>query len=234
MSITPVTAAALATRANKPFQQFGQANDAYTANGATGCTHTVLQYLAWLVKKRWYTHDEISRMVGYPNQSKIALSRRRGLYPSEVGSFLRKAGLPYAVQYNLSAYKVLQISNALGPVGFGHHYAWVPEWYEYTYRGVKADGKPNGFAHPLRRAGKTQLTGWAGAHFGACLGWDPHLAVDKPRVFIWEPNHGSSARPEKPSHDLIRSGQFRALYESYNKALGRAPYAVVPTKKIGG
>lgn len=223
---------AIRKREQRPSQQFGQANDAYTANGATGCTHTVLQWLAWYIKGRWYTHDEISKMVGYPNQSKIAVSKQRGLYPSEVSSFLRRAGLPYVVRFGLTNQQVLQIANKLGPVGFGHHYGWVPEWQGYRYGGVVADGRPNGFAAPSGKAGKTQLTGWAGAHFGLLLGYNSTDPVTAKRVYYWEPNHNSGSRPEDPPYDRCTTPQWKALYNSYHDVLGRSLYAIVPTKAI--
>lgn len=227
----PITNKARLLRIAKPFQQFGQANDAYTANGATGCTHTVLQFLALLWTNRWYTHDQISQMVGYPNQSRVAISQRRGLRPEEVKTFIAKAKLPYAVVFNWDLAKIIAAST-LGPVGIAHAYSWVPEWMGFRISGLVSDGKPNGFASPHGRAGKTQLVGFTGAHMGCFIGrgLDPTGKISL-RLF-WEPNHASPARPEKPPYDVISPVQFAAVYDSYKSVLNRDLYALVPTRAL--
>lgn len=225
LSLRPLKA--LAARRQNPFQQFGQANDIFTANGSTGCTHTVLQFLALLWNGDWYTHDELSRLVGYPNQSRYGAAYRRGLRPSEVQTFLKRAGLPYRVALSLTSSQVIT-ATSMGPVGFGHAYSYWPEWKGYRYAGITADGRPNGFALPSGKAGKTQLSGFTGAHFGLLIGRDS--AAD--RVYAWEPNHGSPARDERPPYDQMTTAQFRAVYDSYARRLGRTPYAVVPTKYL--
>ena len=72
---------------------------------------------------------------------------------------------------------------------------------------------------------------WAGAHFGLLLGvaTDPKL---KDWVYAWEPNHGSPARPEKPSMDVMYIEQFNKVYYSYTEALGRSLYAIIPTRTL--
>jgi hypothetical protein len=216
----------LARRA-KPSQQFGQTDDESTFNGSSGCTHTVLQWLAWRVKGRWYSHDEVSRLAGYPSAANNP--RRRGLYPSEVQRFCDRVGLPYRIKFGMTALAVARASK-LGPVGFGHAYSWWPEWKGYRYGRITADGKPNGYATPTGKAGRTQLAGFTGAHFGMLLGYatDP----DGPDLYYaWEPNHGSPVRPERPPYDRMTYEQFRRVYESYLKVLNRATYALVPTKE---
>lgn len=216
-------------RRARPSQQFGQAGDYTTFNGATGCTHTVLQWLVWLWKGKWVTQDAISKVAGYPVPGHN--SARRGLRPYEVEKVVAHYGLPYEIKFGLTAYQVLELAKDRGPVGFGHAYSWWPEWKGYRYAGITADGKPNGFATPLRKAGKTQLSGFTGAHFGVILG----VATDPSGpdlVYAWEPNHGSSARPEKPPYDRMYVDQFGKVFDSYSKALGRVSYALVPTKRL--
>lgn len=208
-------------------QQFGQAGDESTYNGATGCTHTVLQWLAYLWLNKKYTQNQISNITGYPWPSRNP--KRRGLNYTEVQRFCSYTGLPYRVQLGLSAPQVAEASRK-GPVAFGHKYGWWPDWYKYRLGGSATDGRPNGFASPRGEAGKTQST-WDGAHFGLLLGVarDPNA----PDVFYcWEPNHGSPARPEKPAYDKLTSQQFVNVYNSYQKSLGRTPYALVPTKTL--
>jgi hypothetical protein len=218
------TQKAMKLRTDRPFQQFGQTDDESTRNGANGCTHTVLQYLALLWRGRWYSQDQVSSLAGFPGGN-------RGLYPSEVQRFCDRAGIPYRVTHNLTALSVLKLSER-GPVGFGHAYSHWPEWYGFRYGTIIADGRPNGYAGPLRAAGKTQLSGFTGAHFGLVLGWDPSKTVTTRRVVAWEPNHDSPARPENPPYDQMTSGQFRIVYESYERVLRRTPYALVPTRNL--
>lgn len=220
---------ALNLRKAKPFQQFGQAYDVYTANGATGCTHTICQFIALLWTGRMYTHDQISRMVGCPNQSNVSSRYRRGLRYSEVQAFFRAIGAPYVVKLDLAPSAVISAS-VNGPVLFGETYSWHPEWKGFRYGTITADGKPNGFASPSGKAGKTQLSGFTGAHAGALLGvGDPGTG----RVaYVMEPNHGSPSRPEKPPYDVMSMAQWTLAYTSYKRILGRAYYAVIPTKAL--
>jgi len=229
MSYSARTAKAMANRRARRSQQFGQANDGSTQNGSNGCTHTVLQWLAWLWLKKWYTHDQVSKLAGYP------YGANRGLRPSEVQRFCKAAGLPYVVKYRLTAQQILDTANNWGPVGFGHSYSYWPELYGYTYQGVKADGHPNGYGSPKGDRGRTQLRGFVppnDAHFGAVLGYDPAKPSTAVRCAAWEPNHGSPSRSETPPYDFMTTGQLLHVYESYEKVLGRTLYALVPTRRL--
>lgn len=216
---------AILARRKKPSQQFGQTGDVSTFGGATGCTHTILQWLIWEQKGRWYSHDDISRVAGYPWPANNR--RMRGFMPSEVQRVVNTFGLPYKIVFGWDALRVARASK-LGTVGFGHMYGYWPEWKGKTYQGVKADGTPNGYATPDRRAGRTQLRGFErGAHFGALFGYatDPN---GPDLYYAWEPNHGSPARPEKPPYDRMTYGQFEKVYDSYRTQLKRTAYALVP------
>lgn len=231
MGLSASAQKAIALRQRRPYQQFGQSGDTFTANGSTGCTHTVLQFLAELWGKGFYTHDQISRIAGYPNQSLVGnLANRRGLRPSEVQAFCDRIGLPYQVRLGLTPAAVLAAAQT-APVGFGHVYGWVPEWKGFRYAGRVADGQPNGFAQPLGKAGKTQLTGFErGAHFACVLG--AGQGATSYQVYVQEPNHGSVSRPEKPPYDIYSKTQFERLYTSYQRVLGRTPYALVATRSL--
>ena len=230
MGLSTSAQKAIALRIRRPYQQFGQNADLTTAGGATGCTHTCLQFLAELWGKGFYTHDQISRIAGYPSQASVAPSSRRGMRPSEVQAFCDRIGLPYKVRLGLTPTQVLAAAQ-LAPVGFGHVYGWVPEWKGYRYAGITADGRPNGFAAPSSKAGKTQLTGFErGAHFAVVLG--AGQGATSYQVYAMEPNHGSASRPEKPPYDIYTLAQFNALYTSYQRVLGRTPYALVATRPL--
>jgi hypothetical protein len=228
MAYTARTLKAMENRKARRSQQFGQPYDGSVQNGARGCTHTVLQWLAWLWKKKWYTLDQVSRLAGYP------YGANRGLRPSEVTRFCKAVGLPYVVNYDRSAQWILDRANAYGPVGFGHSYSYWPERKNYTYGGVHSDGRPNGYASPDGR-GRTQLKGFVppnDAHFGVVLGYDKARPSTSVRCAAWEPNHGSPSRPETPPYDFMTTGQLLHTYESYKKVLGRTLYALVPTKGL--
>lgn len=232
MSYPDRTERAMARRRGRPFQQFGQPDDASTFGGATACTHTVLQFLATLWLGKWYSHDQVSKLAGYPSAANNPT--RRGLRPSEVQRFCDAVKLPYVVKLNMSAFDMLEVSRR-GPIGFGHSYSTWPEWYGFHYAGRVADGSPNGYARPFKAAGRTQLAGFVppnDAHFGLLLGWDKTASSGAARVVAWEPNHGSGARPEKPPYDLMTSAQFRKVFESYQKVLHRTPYALIPTRYL--
>lgn len=204
-------------------QQFGQSADGLVGNGATACTDTVLQWLIFLWKGKWVTLNDIRRVSGGPT------SGDKGLTAPQVQKVINAYGLPYRIAYDLSAKQVRDASK-LGPVGFGHRYSWWPDWKGYRNGGVASDGKPNGYAQPLGKAGHTQKT-WDGAHFGLLLG--VATSPDLPdKVYAWEPNHGSPARPEKPDYDIMSVAQFDRVYNSYKKSLGRRAYAIVPTQLL--
>lgn len=210
---------ALAKRNAKPFQQWGQSNDARTRNGKTGCTDTVLQFLALLWTGRMPTHDEIRTVAG------VSGAPDRGLRPTEVQKVCDHYGLPYRVVTDITADEVLTLSKR-GPVGFGHEYSYWPEQRGAVYGNRHADGKRNGYAQPKGRPGATQLDAVI-AHFGLVMG-----VSSFGNVFTWEPNHGSPARPERPPYDVMEKSQFRRLFDSYQDALGRSPYALVPTRSL--
>lgn len=219
---------AILKRRAKPSQQFGQADDYYTFGGATGCTHVVLQWLIWLWKGKWVSQDALSKIAGYPLPGRNPY--KRGLRPSEVQRIVDHFALPYQIKFGLTAAEVRRASER-GPVGFAMAYSHYPEWKGYRYGGLVADGRPNGFASPLGKAGKSQLSGFTGAHFGLLLG----VAVDPSgpdKVYSWEPNHGSAARPEKPPYDIMNVAQFDKVFDSYRTQLGRSTYALIPTKAL--
>jgi hypothetical protein len=229
LTYPPQLRKAMILRRKWPVQQFGQANDSSVYGGATACTHVILQSLIYLWKGRKVTIDDISRAALYPWPA--GNPGKRGLRPVEVQRVITHYGLPYQIKFGLTAAQVLTEAKK-GPVGFGHTYGWWPEWKGYRYGGTYADGRPNGYATPTGKAGRTQLTGFNnGAHFGLVLG----VAVDDQNpdlVYAFEPNHGSLSRPEKPPYDRMTRRQLTVVYDSYTKVLGRSPYAIVPTKTL--
>lgn len=211
-------------RRHPELQQFGQKDDSLTNNGASGCTDLCFQALClgWFgMSKGHYTQNEIRGLAGRGYET-----RTRGLFnPSEVQRVIDKTGLPYAIRYDWDWERLLDLVNARGPAIIGVQYAYQPEKRNYSYAGTRSDGKPNGYAE---KNGKTQLTGFTGAHAEILVGRRLISGGPDP-VFVKDPNHGSLARPERPSFDQISIPEFKKLYESYG-SLGRDLFAVVPTK----
>ena len=205
---------------NRNLQQFGQSDDESTFNGATGCTHTVLQRLVKAKTGVYYSHDRISSIAGYPTAANNP--GRRGMYPSEVQRVVNHFGLPYRYKSNPTWTEIVD-GMKRGPVLVGIIYGYWPEWVGYKYGGTKADGKPGGYAY---RNGKTQLTGFEkGRHAVLFLG---RKTVDGVwRIIANEPNHGSSSRPEKPDWDVVRSAYARRAWEQFSTSGTR--FAWLPT-----
>lgn len=180
------------------------------------------------------TMDDIVR-AGVPIADRDELVTR-GLLFSEMERAAEVLGLPYVGRRDLSAEQVLQIAKHLGPVIFVCKYTYWPEWKGYVYYDVEADAKPNGFARPWGQAGRNQVFGFDGGHYGVVLSskWrrKPESHTD---VWLRDPNHASVVRPEKPHYDIVRGGQFERLYESARlTTLSRQPWALVPTVALGG
>lgn len=206
-------------------QQFGQPNSSLTTNGATGCTDTILQWLIWRTKGKWVSQNRIRNVAGIYRIVYGANGERRGLRPDEVQRVLTYYQLPYKIVRGWSALQVARASR-LGLVGFGHMYPWWPEWRGYRYGNVRADGHPNGYATPTGHAGRTQLSGFYGRHFGMLFGYA--TSPTEPDLYYgWEPNHGSAVRPERPPYDRMTFTQFARAYDSYQKVGGQTRYAIV-------
>lgn len=212
-------------RNNPNLQQFGQSGDYTTFNGATGCTHTILQRLIKAKTGSYVTHDTISRIASYPSPS--ANPNKRGLYSggsdNEVGRVIAYYRLPYKIVFGWS-WSSIQSRFSMGPVMLGVRYGYWPEDYGYVYHDVKADGRPGGYAI---RGGKTQLYGFeTGYHAVLALGT---LSVKGSlHAYANEPNHGSPARPEKPPYDEMLASQMARAYAMYGST-GRSLLAWVPT-----
>jgi hypothetical protein len=237
MSAKPRLDKAIAlAKAHPEIQQFGQANDDWVWGGATACTHTCCQFLARLWKGRSLTLNQINALAGMPHNARSANGQPRGMNNTELARFIAAVGLPYVIRFGLSFETILSYSNR-GPVLIAVRYGSTPKWKGFTYHGVVADGKPNGFARPTSHAGKTQLSGFEnGRHADLVLGYLPvkDASGKVVRYDEWrkEPNHGSPARPEKPPFDVITTAQGKREYEDYSRLLGNKAYAAIPTKNL--
>lgn len=220
-----------------PIQQFGQANDARAHNGATACTDTIIQVIhrGW-TGARLLTIDRIRDLAGYTDAQ---YRERSGLTAAQVQRAMDRLSLPYRVRSAtspFSASEAMRRANTHGPVLVGIPYGWWPEWRGFRYGTIVADGRPNGYATPPGAAGRTQLSGFTGAHAALLLGYSVTRARDgtvtgRP-TYVKEPNHGSPVRPERPPFDVVTSGQFRRAYDAFGSVLGRRPYAVYPLERF--
>jgi hypothetical protein len=214
--------------------QFGQGDDETTFNGATGCTHVMLQSLIFAKTSHMYSQDEISAIARYPDAAQN--HERRGLrwggLDNEVGRVVDHFNLPYELWFprgpltDAQKKKLLQAAE-LGPIMISVHYGNYPEWLHYNYNGVPTDGRPNGYA---RLHGKTQTYGFYGPHAALFLGW----YWNKGRTFrianMKEPNHGSASRPELPSIDKIKVSQLWVAANAIRTIDGRSISVLLPKR----
>jgi hypothetical protein len=215
-------------------QQFGQINDDAVFDGRTACTHTCWQIIAALWTGRLYSLNKINSLAGMPYQARNADGEPRGMRHSESQTVVRRLGLPYTLVLDKS-WEELQVLQQRGPIIYSVRYGSEPDQLGYVSRaGIKADGKPNGYAS---RGGKTQMTGFEnGAH--AVLGglaryaFEPASSGATPVRHIEElrrdPNHGNAARPERPPYDIITPAQAGREYDDYRDVLNRTRFAWVP------
>jgi hypothetical protein len=222
-------------RDNTKLQQFGQGDDQSTFNGATGCTHTCLQRLIKMVTGHQVSHDEISKIAGYPwpASNKAMRGLRSGnTGSSEVEKVLKHFHIPMKVVFGWSWAKLNAALWEYGVVEVAILYGYWPEWRGYHYQGVTADGRPGGYSI---RGGKTQLRGFEkGAHATLYIGrknYPKSTGAARYRLFANEPNHGSPSRPEKPDYDTVTTAQARRAYEQY-ATLGRKLQLWVQTRVI--
>jgi hypothetical protein len=219
--IGPRLRKAITRRKSQPRQQFGQAADATTGNGKGACTQTSLQSLIYIWTGVVYTLDRISAVSGYPGYATAG----RGMTAREVQRALDAFHVPYKIATDLEFFLLMRAA-VNGPVLVGVRYgdwprkAGLPSWR-------------NG--HALEN-GATQLAGFDGAHMTLLLG--AHVTVRdaagrivRREAYDHEPNHGSTARPEKPPYDRVTTAQLKRAYESL-RTLGRSTYAFVPTRQL--
>jgi hypothetical protein len=208
--------------ANRWLVQFGQSDDSLTENGSSGCTDTVLQALILGWKAKRVTHNQIRKAAG-----RGIATCSKGLTADDVRKVIANWGLPYKVVFGMTWGDVLRASNR-GPAIVATRYANWPNWAHYG-----GATRPKPWARPTDKAGRSQFSGFTGAHANLLLGYANWLndsgVVVRVDAFVKEPNHGSPARPERPPYDIVLSADGKAAYDAYKSVLGRELYAVIPT-----
>lgn len=215
-----------------PVQQFGQAADYSAFNGTTACTHVCWQKIIWIWLGRKYSIDQISSFAGYYRKRNSA-GQPRGMAVGESVRLIDRLNLPYVFKSSLDSDELWQAIQR-APVIYATRYGSQPDWRGYVYNGIKADGKPGGFAY---KAGRTQLSGFEnGAH--AVIGGTTRTlytssgARVRQELLRHDPNHGSPSRPERPPYDLISKAQMEREYDAHANLPGRGHQAFVATKEL--
>lgn len=212
-------------RKNRPYGQFGQKGDRCTDNGSLGCTHTVWQYIAFVYKGKLYTHDQLSRLSGYPCGGGPT---NRGMRITESQKLVRALKLPYIYKANLTSGQLLKASKR-GPVLFAIRYGDWPNW-----KGYRNHYRPRPWARPRGRAGRNQFTGFYGSHAVALLGFRRIIRNGKfirNACAVLEPNHASPARPEKVPYDIVTQSELNKAYRAtVTKLRWPSTMAFIPTK----
>lgn len=159
------------------------------------------------------------------------LTRKGGLYFSEMFTAAVNLDLPYVQKRNLDAIEVVRMARDVAPVLFVGSYGAAPEWKGYVYYGTKADGKPNGYATPSGEAGKNQLSGFTGQHYYIVL--TAEYKRNRWFIYVRDSNHDSIARPEKPPYHVMNFRQFERLYNAGGRATNdHKNWALVPTMTL--
>lgn len=211
-----------------PYYQFGQKGDSTTEQGSEGCTHTNVQALLKIWFGKDYTQDQISEFADYK-------PRDQGFTPIHLEKVFKRTGLPYRMLFHARPKEILEYAADFGPVLVAVQYKYHPEWFGARYMGKKATGEDNGYARPLGKAGKNQLTGFDGGHSEIVLG--PRKRRDGIiDVMIHDPNHRSIIRPEEVPWERVTLAQFAKMFNGYaqNVNPSRRTVAAVPTEVFNG
>lgn len=198
----------LASRVAHPFGQFGTTDDESTDNGALGCTHTVWRFIAHAYTGKWYSHDQISKLAGYPFSGGAT---NRGMRVSESQRLIAALKLPYVYRGGLTSSQLLVASNK-GPCMFSIRYGNWPNWQNYH-----GAARPAPYARPLRKAGRNQFSGFFGSHACCLLGYTRVMngaTFVRNDAYVMEPNHDSPARPENVPYDVVTQTQLNAAYRA--------------------
>lgn len=213
----------IAVRTARPFGQFGTIDDESTDNGALGCTHTVWRLIAFAYTGKWYSHDQISKLAGYPFGGGAT---NRGMRVAESQRLCAALKLPLVFRGGLTSSQLLTASNT-GPCMVAIRYGSWPNWQ--GYRG----SPPAPYARPLGRAGRNQFSGFFGSHAVALLGYSRVMSGGtfvRNDAYVMEPNHDSPARPENVPYDVVTQTQLDKAFRDVRLLGWSNTVAFVPTR----
>lgn len=190
--------------------------------GDVACADTGMQLILRLVKGRSITLNQVRRV----SSATPHLPTPTAL----VEPALRRLGLPYR-QESLTPRQVWDAAVRHGPVllaeGYWSHPRWdgkAPAWSHDPRTGNRVRV---GYARPLGRAGNTQPD-FIGGHMVvvAWAGWR-----DGERVLgVRDPNHHSSARPERPAWDELSMSQVQRMLRSFTTS--RTSMCWAPSERL--
>lgn len=201
--------------------QFGQPKSSAVLGGAVACTDACIQMIVLMANGKSVSLNEVRERSQAPEDQ--PLTRDEALRA------LSSYGLRYEARSDMAAPGVLRMARVRGPVILCEMYWAHPQWKDYVYAGrrlnglTKTDGgrtvRP-GFAAPFRRAGLTQWT-FRGGH-AVLLATEVYDDGERLGV-VRDPNHNSSARPERPAYDVVSIRQLNRMLSSWPGRLVLAP-----------
>lgn len=206
--------------------QFGQPNDSLVDDGAVACTDTSIQLIVWMAKGKKVSLDNVRKRSGAPADQPMEAD--------EAIRALRSYGLPYEIRRGLLASDIVRIARNKGPVIIAEKYWSHPQWLDYTYAGKTLKGYAVndagarvrvGTSVPRRRSGLTQ---WTFRDGHAVLLATDDYEDGKHYAVVRDPNHNSSARPERPAYDMVTMYQLNRMLRSWD----RGSLALVPTRVV--
>lgn len=196
--------------------------------GDVACADTSIQMAARILKGKFYSINYIRRLSG--NQARV---------PMNVGNAvlaLRRLGLDYQIRSDLSAKQLMIIARTKGPVLIAEDYWAHPQWKDYNYGGIIMKGTARnsrgrkvwvGFSDPVGKSGNNQPV-FRDGHM--VLLATSQLFDGRNEGYIRDPNHNSSARPQRPAWDRVNVRQLGRMLRSFNG--GRNVVAIVPERKL--
>lgn len=196
--------------------------------GDVACMDTSIQLIKYLCDGKKLSINKIRTISGAP--------AHRPFPNAFVLPTLLRLGLPYQFRNSLTAAEIWEICLKRGPVLFAEDYWAHPEWNGYVYAGHRMNGWTTnrhgtrvhvGTSDPDRKSGRNQ-TNFKLGHAGvaAFAGGD----YGNKDLGLRDPNHNSSARPERPAYDKVSLAQFNRELRSFNLGQNRAMW--VPTEVV--
>ncbi len=203
-----------------------------TRSGALGCGHQALSFVesVWHPTMPRLTQDEVGRLAGWPDPGQPSW---QGLLTDQLLQGCRRLALPYKGVWDPDVDDLVWIARQKGPVFFLALYASLPEWKGYDYLGIKPDGRPNGYARPIGKAGANQLGGTYFGHWLTLLSskWRP--ARNANDVWVRDSNHDSPIRPETPPFEIWTRNQLDLALNSFRAiSTSHRTFAAVPTRAL--
>lgn len=210
-----ILATFVAARQRRPLGQFGQPGSVATFGGKTACGPTSAQSLLFAFKRILPSLDALARIMGYWRPPRMG-----GTSAEANAKALNHFHLSYRAAYSQSILQLRALTGK-GPVMMVVAYVRYPNW-----RGYHGRPRPGPLAQPFGHAGANQFPK------PAILHWVVFAGIQKGGPYnglavVFEPNHGSPARPEKVAVDYITLADLNRAYLAAGSRI-----AVVPNRAV--